>query len=169
MKSREVRSIIKEDFMMIDNILWASDGSTDSIQTLKYAELLAKRFKAGILGIFVIPDFYKVVEKIPSDERNKFIKWIEETKSKERTTLENIARDFKEKGMRFGIEVTSGIPFKEILRVAERDKVDLIAMGKGRPVGESILGGTALKVLRQSPVPVLTAREGGKSLDINEY
>lgn len=41
-------------------------------------------------------------------------------------------------------------------------------MGKGRPVGESILGGTALKVLRRSSLPVLTARarEGRKSLDI---
>jgi len=151
---------------MIDKILWASDGSKDSIQTLSYAELLAKRFKAEMLGLFVIPDYYNVAEKFPSDEKNKFIKWAEETKSKERKTLEDIARDFKEKGINLKIEIESGIPFREILRVADEDKVDLIALGKGRPVRESILGGTALKVLRRSSLPVLTAREGRKSLDI---
>jgi len=153
---------------MINRILWACDGSKDSIQTLGYAEILATRFKSEILGLFVIPDYYNVAEKIPSDEKDKFIKWVEETRSRERKTLEDIARDFKEKGIRFGIEVTSGIPYKGILRVADRNKADLIAMGKGRLVGESILGGTALKVLRQSPVPVLTAREGNKSPDIKK-
>jgi nucleotide-binding universal stress UspA family protein len=151
---------------MIGKILWASDGSKDSIQTLRYAELLTKRFKSEILGLFVIPDYYNVAGKFPSDEKNKFIEWIEETKSRERKTLEDIARDFKEKGIKFKVEIESGIPFREILRIADREKVDLIALGKGRPVGESILGGTALKVLRQSPIPVLTAREGGKSMDI---
>ena len=153
---------------MIDKILWASDGSGDSIQTLKYAELLAKRFKSEILGLFIIPDYSEgVFGRFPSDEKkNEFVRWIEETKSRERKILEDIARDFKEKGINFRVEIESGIPFREILRVADREKVDLIAMGKGRPVGESILGGTALKVLRQSPVPVLTSREGGKSLDI---
>jgi universal stress protein A len=152
--------------MKIDKILWASDGSKDSIQTLRYAELLAKRFKSEILGLFVIPDYYNEAEKFPSDEKGKFIEWIEETKSRERKTLEGIAQDFKEKEIKFKVEIESGIPFREILRVADREKVDLIALGKGRPVGESILGGTALKVLRQSPIPVLTAREGGKSMDI---
>jgi nucleotide-binding universal stress UspA family protein len=151
---------------MIDKILWASDGSKDSIQTLSYAELLAKRFKAEMLGLFVIPDYYNIAEKFPSDEKNKFIDWVEETKSKEKKTLEDIARDFKEKGINLKIEIESGIPFREILRVADEDKVDLIALGKGRPVRESILGGTALKVLRRSSLPVLTAREGRKSPDI---
>jgi nucleotide-binding universal stress UspA family protein len=153
--------------MMIDKILWASDGSKDSIEALKYAELLAKRFKAEISGLFVIPDYSeKVAGKLPSDENNELIKWIEETKSKERKTLEDIAKDFKEKGTSFRIEITSGIPYKEILRVADKEKVDLIALGKGRPVEKFILGGTALKVLRRSSLPVLTAREDGKGLDI---
>lgn len=56
---------------MINKILWASDGSKDSIQTLSYAELLAKRFKAEMLGLFVIPDYYNVAEKFPLDEKNK--------------------------------------------------------------------------------------------------
>ena len=151
---------------MIHKILWASDGSKDSIQALKYAELLAKEYKAQIFSLLVIPDYYDIAEQFPSDEKQRFAKWIEETKAKERKALEDIGKDFKEKGISFKIEITSGIPYREILRIADREKVDLIALGKGRAVEKSILGGTALKVLRRSPLPVLTAREDGKSLEI---
>jgi nucleotide-binding universal stress UspA family protein len=151
---------------MIHKILWASDGSKDSIQSLRYAELFAKRFKARVLSLFVIPDYYDIAERFPTDEKNRFIKWMEETKSKERKALEEIGKDLKEKGIDFRIEITSGIPYKEILKIADREKVDLIALGKGRAVEKSILGGTALKVLRRSSLPVLTAREDKRGLDI---
>jgi nucleotide-binding universal stress UspA family protein len=151
---------------MIHKILWASDGSKDSTQALKHAELLAIRFKAQILGLLVIPDYYDIADKFPSDERNRFIKWLEETKSREKKVLEGIGRDLKEKGINFKIEIKSGIPYKEILKAADTEKVDLIALGKGRAVEKSILGGTALKVLRKSSLPVLTARETGKSLEV---
>ena len=151
---------------MIHKILWASDGSKDSIQALKHAELMAKKLKAQILSLLVIPDYYDVAEKFPPDEKQRFAKWIEETTTKERKVLEDIGKDFKEKGINFKIEITSGIPYKQILKVADREKVDLIALGKGRAVERSILGGTALKVLRSSRLPVLTARGDGKSLEI---
>src|SRR5574341_1870096 len=151
---------------MIHKILWASDGSKDSIQALKYAELMAKKLKAQILSLLVIPDYYDVAEKFPPDEKQRFAKWIEETTAKEKKVLEDIGKDFKEKGINFKIEITSGIPYRQILKVADREKVDLIALGKGRAVERSILGGTALKVLRSSMLPVLTARGDGKSIEI---
>ncbi|HXG31078.1 MAG TPA: universal stress protein, partial [Thermodesulfobacteriota bacterium] len=110
---------------MIDKILWASDGSKDSVEALRYAELLATRFKAKIFGLYVIPDYYELAERLPSDKKDRFTEWVEETKSKERESLGQIARHFKEKGTGFDLEITVGIPHKEILRVAERERVDL--------------------------------------------
>ncbi len=152
---------------MINKILWASDGSKDSTETLKYVEILAKKFKLVILSLYVIPDYSeKAAWKFPSDENNEFIKWIEETESKERRRLEDIAKNFKEKGIRFKVEIGRGVPHEEIIKVTDKEKVDLIALGRGRPL--DILGGTALKVLRQSPIPVLTAGEDERSLDIKK-
>ncbi|MBI2486469.1 MAG: universal stress protein [Deltaproteobacteria bacterium] len=151
---------------MIDKILWASDGSKDSIEALNYAELLARKFKAEIIGLQVILDYYGISENLPADEKIKFTKWVEETELKDRKTLENIAKDFKEKGISFKIEVEKGIPHREIFRVADKEKVDLIALGKGRAIEKVLLGGTAIKVLRRSSLPVLTVREGRKGLDI---
>lgn len=151
---------------MIDKILWATDGSKDSIEALNYAELLARKFKAEIIGLAVILDYYGISANLPADEKIKFTKWVEETELKERKALENIAKNLKEKGISFTIEVEKGIPHIEILRVAEKEKVDLIALGKGRAIEKVLLGGTAIKVLRRSSFPVLTASEGRKGLDI---
>jgi nucleotide-binding universal stress UspA family protein len=151
---------------MIDKILWATDGSKDSNEALNCAELLAKKFKAEIIALSIILDYYGISENLPADEKIKFTRWVEETKLKERKRLENIAKNFKEKGINLRIEVEKGIPHREILRVADKEKVDLIALGKGRAIEKVLLGGTAIKVLRRSSLPVLTAREGGKGMDI---
>ena len=52
------------------------------------------------------------------------------------------------------------------MRVATEKKVGLIALGKGRAVERAILGGTALKVIRDSKIPVLTVREDTRRADI---
>ncbi|HEX9665179.1 MAG TPA: universal stress protein [Thermodesulfobacteriota bacterium] len=145
---------------MIHKILWATDGSKDASEALKYVEILALKYKAGVIGLSVVPDYYGVIEGFPIEEKNRFVKWMEgSVKEKEKKRLEGIEKDFSEKGLSFKKELVNGIPYKEILRVATEKKVNLIALGKGRATEKSILGGTALKVLRRSNIPVLTARE----------
>ncbi|MDA2919520.1 universal stress protein [Desulfobacterota bacterium AH_259_B03_O07] len=47
---------IKEDCirMIVGKILWATDGSKESNDALKYAKLFAKTFDAEIIGIHVL-------------------------------------------------------------------------------------------------------------------
>lgn len=145
---------------MIHKILWATDGSNDSSEALRYVELLAVKYKAGVIGLSVVPDYRGVIEGFPVEEKYRFVRWMEgSVKEKGKKRLEEIEKDFSAKGLSFKKELVDGIPYKEILRVASENKVNLIAMGKGREAERSILGGTALKVLRESKIPVLTARE----------
>ena len=128
-------------------------------EALKYAEMLAWNFKAEVLGLYILPDYKGVIENFSVEEKTKFTDWIDETlKEKEEKKLETIRKDLSEKGITFNIEIGTGIPHKEVMRVAAEKKVDLIALGKGRAVEKSLLGGTALKVIRQSVIPVLTSR-----------
>ena len=39
--------------MQIKSILWATDGSIEAEEALKYAVLLAKQFSADIVGIYI--------------------------------------------------------------------------------------------------------------------
>ncbi|MDA2920794.1 universal stress protein [Desulfobacterota bacterium AH_259_B03_O07] len=152
---------------MIHRILWATDGSSDAAESLRYVEILACNFKAEILGLYILPDYKGMIENFSVEEKTKFAKWIDEIlKAKEKKKLEAIRKDFGAKGISFNIAIGRGIPHKEIMRVATEKKVGLIALGKGRAVERAILGGTALKVIRDSKIPVLTVREDTRRADI---
>ncbi len=45
--------------MLINKMLCASDGSKDSTETLRCAELLSNKSEAEIVALFVIPDYTK--------------------------------------------------------------------------------------------------------------
>ncbi|MGB7291606.1 MAG: universal stress protein [Thermodesulfobacteriota bacterium] len=148
---------------MIHKILWATDGSRDASEALKYVDMLAVKYKASVIGLSVVPEYHGVIEGFSEEEKDRFVKWMEgSVKEKEKKRLEDIESDFSARGLIFRKELVDGIPYREILRVATEKKVNLIAMGKGRAVEKSILGGTALKVLRKSNIPVLTAREDSR-------
>jgi nucleotide-binding universal stress UspA family protein len=147
---------------MIKKILWATDGSEDSFEALKYAELLAKNCKADIHGLAVFPKDYKFFDTFPHEEKKKFKNSIKGTlELKERKSLEEVKKKLKQNNLHFSYNIANGIASKEIITAAERENVDLIALGKGRSVDKFILGGTVLKVLRNCTKPVLTARENG--------
>lgn len=148
---------------MIHKILWATDGSRDASEALKYVDMLAVKYKASVIGLSVVPEYHGVIEGFSEEEKDRFVKWMEgSVKEKEKKRLEDIESDFSARGLIFRKELVDGIPYREILRVATEKKVNLIAMGKGRAAEKSILGGTALKVLRKSNIPVLTAREDSR-------
>lgn len=148
---------------MIHKILWATDGSKDASEALKYVDMLAVKHKATVIGLSVVPEYHGVIEGFSKEEKDRFVKWMEgSVKEKEKKRLEDVERDFSARGLIFRKELVDGIPYREILRVATEKKVNLIAMGKGRATEKSILGGTALKVLRKSNIPVLTAREDSR-------
>lgn len=148
--------------MKIDRIVWGSDGSKDSMEALKVAETLTEKFKANLTGISVIPEYYNVVNVFPPAEKAKFRDWMDlNLIARKREEMEKLSRELSKKGISFEYEIIKGIPSKSIKNYAEREKADLIVLGRGRLPEETILGGTALKILRTSKVPVLTVR-GGK-------
>lgn len=145
--------------MKINRIVWGADGTGDSAHALKIAEALSLKFNSQILGISVIPEYYTVVNLFPPTEKAKFRDWIDlNLIAGKRETMEKVKRDLSKKGISFEYDIVRGIPSKIITNFAAKQDADLIALGRGRSAEKTILGGTALKVLRTSRVPVLTAR-----------
>jgi nucleotide-binding universal stress UspA family protein len=146
---------------LINKILWASDGSTDSLDALEYVEDIANRCKAQIVGLYVIPDYFEVdmKDQFPEQEYDLIAKWIKETESRESDRLNNIAREFEAKGYSFKTRISQGVPHLQIIQAAEEENSDLIVLGKGRAQEKLLLGATALKVIRRSPIPVMVTRK----------
>ena len=145
---------------MIKKIVWASDGSRDSVDALAYAEHIARPLDSEIVGLYVIPDYFEVkaLDEFPSRELDLLADWIKEKESKGSDRLNNISEELKSKGLRFRTRITQGVPYLKIIEAGEEENADLIVLGKGRAEERNILGATALKILRRSRIPVLIVR-----------
>lgn len=145
---------------MIKKIVWASDGSKDSVDALAYAESMARPLDSEIIGLYVIPDYFEVraIDEFPSPELDLLAGWIKEKESKGSDRLNNISEELAKKGLRFRTRITQGVPYLKIIEAGEEENADLILLGKGRAEERNLLGATALKVLRRSRIPVLIVR-----------
>ena len=75
--------------------------------------------------------------------------------------LESLGEMFRQAGIACTTSVRIGIPFEEILKEAEAVGPDLIVVGAtvGPALGPFLLGGTAERVARHAPCPVLVMRQ----------
>lgn len=139
----------------IKSILWATDFSGEALAALAYANYLARRFRAGIKALHVVPDFAPALY----ETRGVVVAELMEKQEKSREqALKKLQRLSDKNEIKFSkIIVETGSAGRKIAEVAEKEKCQLIAIGrKGLSALEKILlGSVANQVLRRSRVPVL--------------
>jgi nucleotide-binding universal stress UspA family protein len=139
-------------------ILFATDFSESSDYAFGKALTLARKFNARLLILHVINE--------PVDLRGFYVPHISFDKLEEE--IEEGAQKMMEKFCRTHIRdydnfesiIVPGIPYDEVIKKAVAESADLIVMGThGRTGLDHVLfGSTAEKVVRKSPVPVMTIR-----------
>lgn len=144
--------------MNIERILFPTDFSEGSASALKSAVDIVKRYNAKLYIIHVIYDATRAAEShIPHVSMDKIFKemsdWAQEEIKK--SYVEDL-RGLPDVEKR----ILSGVPYEEIIKFAEKEKIDLIVIGT---VGRSrlerfIFGSTAERVVRRAPCPVMTVR-----------
>ena len=144
--------------MKFKTILFATDFSESSDHAFQYAFELATQFSSKLVLIHVINE--------PVDLRGFYVPHISFDKLEEE--IEQGAQKMMEKFCRTHVGdysnyesfVVPGIPFDEVIKKSEEVGADLIVMGThGRTGLDHVLfGSTAEKVVRKSPVPVMTIR-----------
>jgi universal stress protein A len=143
----------------IKNILLPTDFSNLSLSISEYAVNLAEQYSAKIHLLHVLektPPILTIRSLDLSEE--KIIKTIEEDAN---TKLENALKKIK-KNSDVEIEpvIRKGIDFEEIIKYAEKSKIDLIVIAtQGRTgIMHALLGSVAEKVIRLSKTPVLVSK-----------
>jgi nucleotide-binding universal stress UspA family protein len=142
----------------IKTLLFATDFSTGSARACDLARSLADTCGASMVLLHVITELSDRHARLVSAE--VFEKLAAEM---ERHALEDM-RDFREryfKDMPVTTEIAVGKSHEEIIRHANKIGADLILMGTAGRAGieKMLMGSTAEKVVRSSPIPVLTVRE----------
>lgn len=150
--------------MPLNKILWASDGSKESRGALRWAEMLASRFGAKITAISVAESSDISRFEVPDKLKEEMSLIDRELVTKESKRLRRVETILKQKGIEVETRVVKGVPYQEIIKAAQSQGADLIAMGKrGLNLwARTMLGSTTTRVLREVHLPVLTVREWTK-------
>ena len=138
---------------MYKKILVALENSRADESLIPHVTELAKQLKSELLLLHVADGF--------AARNFNQLKLAESEEIKaDRAYLEIIAEKFRECGLTVSTMLAMGEPPKEILKAAEKEKCDLIAMASHghRLIGDLIFGSTIHEVRHNTSIPVLLVR-----------
>ena len=138
---------------MYRKILVALENSRADASLLPHVQQLAKLAGSELLLVHVADGW------VARNFNQLKLAESEEMKA-DREYLEKTASDLRQTGLNVTAQLALGDPPTEILKSAEREKCDLIAMTTHghRLLGDLLLGSTIHKVRHESPIPVLLVR-----------
>ncbi|AGB30463.1 UspA domain-containing protein [Natrinema pellirubrum DSM 15624] len=138
---------------MFDTVVVATDGSDSVTRAVDVALDLAARFEADVHALSVVDA--SEVDASPQQLRDELRTALETTADAALATVEDRA----DRGVTTAIR--DGRPAAEICEYAREVDADAVATGTRGRHGENrlLLGSVAERVVRTSPVPVLTVRQ----------
>jgi nucleotide-binding universal stress UspA family protein len=150
-------SYVKDIAMKIKKILWATDGSKESDSALRYATFLAEKLGAEIVCLFVSEISFPITNLYPIPE-DIIIEIAEKTENKFENKFKRLSKRLKKNGINSTYKIIRDNTRRGIIKTLRTDGCDLIIMGKhGRGFFEKlVLGSNTAKVIKSSPVPVLS-------------
>jgi nucleotide-binding universal stress UspA family protein len=146
----------------LKKIIWVTDFSDEAQEAFVYAKAFAQTFKAKLLALHVVPDFSPVLYNSTAVIKGELAKRVTFMKKEAEKKLTSLAKKQK---IEFKPIITEGNASKKIIETAEKQKADLIVMGKrgASAIEKLFIGSVANQVLRNSFVPVLlTKKKTGK-------
>lgn len=156
--------------IQIKNVLVPTDCSELSKEALLYAVDFVKKFSASLILLRVMPiQPMSVIGDYGHLTPQLIQAMIEETEARAKEELEKFWDSIVELDIEAELVHLCGDPFAEIVRYAKNNSVDLIIMGTHGHTGikHVLMGSVAEKVVRYSPLPVLTIKRSGYGFDIN--
>lgn len=147
---------------MFKHILLPTDGSKLSGRAVKIGIDLAKKSRARVTVIHVVPEFKLMVDEgitMLSPALKK--RFEDEGRARAQKMLDEIAHQARARGVRCTtLCVASDLPYQQIIAAARKKKCDLILMASHgrRGLSSLLLGSETAKVLLHSKTPVLVVR-----------
>lgn len=146
----------------IKTIMVAVDVSDYSLPSLLYGRGLAEIVGARLLVVSVVNqrDIRAITNALEVYDAALCQRLIEDTLSDRRVWIDKLVEQAEAQSVIADKVVRTGIPYRALLDVIEKEGPDLLVMGtKGRSnLADTIVGSCAQKMFRRSPIPVLSMR-----------
>jgi len=138
-------------------ILCPVDFSEASAHALAYAREIATQFQANIKLLHVIQ---LPAHPLDTNDLMPLEEFENEYASRFQKQLDQLVQEQHDKGVEVEAMQTTGLPHDEIIQAAGELQADMIIMGTHGRTGLAhfLIGSVAERVVRMSPIPVLTVR-----------
>lgn len=145
-------------------IIWATDGSDEADRALDYAEYVAVKSGAQIIGVHVVPLPVQLLYENLDDSEHHINSSRDKLENRVADAFEKVAASLSKSGVKFEGVILKGKPSEKIREYAKRIHADIIVLGKhGHGFFETMLAGSeTIKVLKGSHIPVLAIKDESK-------
>jgi nucleotide-binding universal stress UspA family protein len=143
---------------MYERIVVPTDGSACASAAVEHATDIAQQYDAS-LHLLSVVDSRNISHGSPAVSPAQIESTLQEQAE---GVVSEAADEAASEGLSVQTEVITGIPDTAIIDYAEENDLDLIVMGTHGRTGlhRYLLGSVTERTVRQSPVPVLTIRNG---------
>ena len=147
---------INENVVEVKKVLWPTDFSSSAQKALPYVTSLTMQYEAEIHVLYVIEDIAHH-ESWYGDfdiaHINKLMQWADKSANKR---INQICEKYLDGCPMYVKHIAIGDPAQEILKLIDKEKVDMVVMASKGEKGLFRFGSVTEKVLKNSPVPVTT-------------
>ena len=140
--------------MNVKKILWPTDFSKISEIALPHVKSMTQKYDAEIHILYVIEDIAHHDGWYGAFEEKRVSELMEHANKTAAKRLGQICEKYLEGCPLYIKHLSIGDPAKEILKLIEKEKMDLVIMASHGEKGNFRFGSVAEKVLKNSPVPV---------------
>ena len=142
--------------MEVTKVLWPTDFSSSSEKALPYVTSLTQKFQAEIHVLYVIEDIAHHESWYGDFDRTHVDKLMEFAEKSGTKRLEQVCEKYLDGCPLYIKHIAVGDPAQEILRLIDKEKVDMVVMTSHGEKGNYRFGSVTDKVVKNSPVPVTT-------------
>ena len=140
--------------MEVTKVLWPTDFSNSAEKALPYVTSLTEKYQAEIHVLYVIEDIAHHESWYGDFDRSrveKLMEWAEKSATKR---LEQVCEKYLNSCPLYIKHIAVGDPAQEILKLIDKEKVDMVVMTSSGEKGLYRFGSVTEKVVKHSSVPV---------------
>ena len=145
-----------ETELEVKKVLWPTDFSSIAQKALPYVTSLTMQYGAEIHVLYVIKDIAHHVSWYGDFDKAHIDKIMQWANKSAKRRLDQICEKYLEGCPLYIKHIAVGDPALEILKLIDKEKVDLVVMTSHGERGHFRFGSVTEKVLKESPVPVTT-------------
>ena len=145
-----------EPDIKVEKVLWPTDFSSSAQRALPYIKSLNMQYGAEIHILYVIEDIAHHESWYGEFDRTHIDKLMDRLNISANKRLDQVCEKYLEGCPIYIKHIAVGDPAQEILKLIDKEKIDLVVMASHGEKGYFRFGSVTEKVLKNSSVPVTT-------------